>query len=221
MDSLDNIDVTIEELLSKHFPVLAKMPSLRKEIADNSEVRTFPKGAVLMKEGSSIQVVPFLITGLIKVYKEDEMGNELLLYYIEHGESCIMSLTSCLRNEGSKIKAIVEEDSEILLIPSEKSVLLSQKYFYMNEYFYDLFNVKYEELLEVIGVLTYSKKDVRLMEYLKKESLHKNTHIIKATHQKIADELGSSREVISRILKKLEKEGQVRLGHSTIELLEI
>ncbi len=211
----------IQQLLVSHFPSIGKFPALKEEIAKVGMVKTFQKGDILMREGSHIQAIPLLIDGLVKVFNEDEEGNEVLLYYIKKGESCIMSVTTCIRNEKSLIKAVVEETSDILLIPSDQSNHLARKYPYWNEFMYELFNAKYLELLEVIHVLTFSHKDVRLLEYLKKEASLKNTHIIKSTHQKIADELGSSREVISRLLKKLEKEHQLKLSHGTIELLNL
>ena len=161
-----------------------------------------------------------MLNGLAKVFKEEENGHEVLLYYIKPGESCVMSVTTMLRNEASKVKAVIEEDSEIVVIPSDKAMAIAKKFPRWNEFIYELFNHKFEELLNVIKILTFSNKDIRLLEYLRKEALLKNSQTIHSTHQHIADDLGSSREVISRLLKKLEQEGWVKLMLGSIELIE-
>ena len=161
-----------------------------------------------------------MISGLAKVFKEEpENGNEVLLYYIKPGESCVMSMTTLLHNTTSKVKAIVEEKSEVVLIPADKAMEIAKKYPRWNEFIYDLFNLKFDELLNVVEILTFSKKDIRLLEYLKKESKLKNTVTLQTTHQHIAYDLGSSREVISRLLKKLELEGHIKLNQGSITLL--
>lgn len=161
-----------------------------------------------------------MISGLAKVFKEEETnGNEVLLYYIKPGESCVMSITTLTKNEKSNVKAIIEEDSKVVVIPADKALEIAKKYPKWNEFIYDLFNLKFNELLNSIELLTFSNKDLRLYKYLKKESNLKNTNILHTTHQHIAYDLGSSREVISRLLKKLEKEGLIKLRQKNIEVL--
>ncbi len=210
----------ISEALDTYFPKLAKMPELKSELISISKIFEFEAGTVILKQGAYIKVIPLLISGLAKVFKEEAVnGNEVLLYYIKPGESCVMSLTALIRNEASKVKAVIEEDSKIVVIPADKALAIAKKYPRWNEFIYDLFNLKFEELLNVIETLTFSNKDVRLLEYLKKEASLKNTNILQTTHQHIAYDLGSSREVISRLLKKLETNGDIKLGQGTIELL--
>ena len=209
----------MQELLKIHFPDLVKHHALRDALLKKAFLKDFLKGEVLLREGAYVKLIPLLVSGLVKVYKEDELGNEVLLYYIKAGESCIMSLTHCLNNEMSSVKAIVEEDAQIMLLPADHALKLFNDYRIWNEFLFRLFNAKYEELLHIISLLTFSNKDSRLMDYLNKEALLKESHFIKTTHQKIADDLGSSREVISRLLKKLEKEGKLRLHHGEIELV--
>lgn len=210
----------IAEALETYFPRLAKMSELKEELIAISSVKTFETGTVILKQGSYVKVIPLLISGLAKVFKEElENGNEVLLYYIKPGESCVMSMTTLLHNTTSQVKAIVEEKSEVVLIPADKAMQIAKNYPRWNEFIYDLFNLKFEELLSVIEILTFSNKDTRLLEYLKKEAKLKNTNILQTTHQHIAYDLGSSREVISRLLKKLEAEGVVQLGQGSIILL--
>ncbi|WP_431472046.1 Crp/Fnr family transcriptional regulator [Nonlabens sp. SCSIO 43208] len=196
------------------------MPELKKELIFISSLHTFDAGTIILKQGAYVKVIPLMISGLAKVFKEEpDNGNEVLLYYIKPGESCIMSMTTVLHNTTSKVKAIIEETAEVVLIPADKAISIAKKYPRWNEFIYDLFNLKFEELLNVIEILTFSNKDTRLLEYLKKEAQLKKTHTIVTTHQHIADDLGSSREVISRLLKKLETDGIVKLAQGSVTLL--
>lgn len=210
----------ITAAIDTYFPKLAKMPALKQELIAISSLHTFKEGTVILKQGSYIKVIPLMLSGLAKVFKEEpENGNEVLLYYIKPGESCVMSMTTLLHNTTSKVKAIVEEEAEVVLIPADKALAIAKKYPKWNEFIYDLFNLKFDELLKVIEILTFSNKDVRLLEYLKKEASLKNTNTLHTTHQHIAYDLGSSREVISRLLKKLSVEGLVKLGQGSVTLI--
>lgn len=210
----------IAEALETYFPKLATMPELKEELIAMSSVQTFEAGTVILKQGGYVKVIPLIISGLAKVFiEEPENGNEVLLYYIKPGESCVMSMTTLLNNTTSKVKAIVEERAEVVIIPSDKAMAIAKKYPRWNEFIYDLFDLKFDELLNVVKILTFSNKDKRLLEYLKKEASLKG-NVLKTTHQQIAYDLGSSREVISRLLKKLEVDGFLRLHQGSVTLLE-
>jgi len=203
----------ISEVLDTYFPRLATMPELKKELTAISSVHTFEAGTVILKQGAYIKVIPLLISGLAKVFKEESVhGNEVLLYYIKPGESCVMSVTTLVKNQTSKVKAVIEEDAEVVIIPADKALAIAKKYPKWNEFIYDLFNLKFEELLSVIEILTFSNKDKRLLEYLK--------NVLNTTHQQIAYDLGSSREVISRLLKKLAQEGSILLKQGAIQIVD-
>ena len=196
------------------------MPELKDELISISSIVEIKAGTVILKQGEYVKVIPLLISGLAKVFKEEPVnGNEVLLYYIKPGESCVMSLTTLIRQQTSRVKAVIEEDSSIVIIPADKALQIAKKYPKWNEFIFDLFNLKFDELLNVIEILTFSNKDTRLFEYLKKEARLKNTSTLQTTHQHIADDLGSSREVISRLLKKLEAEGVLKLGQGSVTLL--
>lgn len=211
----------IEQILETNFPSLSKLPELREEIAQISSIHSFPKNEVILREGQYIKVIPLLIGGLIKVYKEDSEDGEILLYYIKRGESCVMSMTSLMKGDTSPVKGVVEEDAEILVIPADEVLKIAQKYPAWNAFIYELFSNKYDELLQMITTLTFSNKDKLVMEYLRNLVELKKSNIIQKTHQQIAQDLGSTREVMSRILKKLEKEGLVKLSQGSIEVVAI
>lgn len=209
----------ISEALDNYFPSLAKMPELKNELISISEIHEFDAGTVILNQGSYIKVIPLLISGLVKVFKvEKSNGNEVLLYYIKPGESCAMSVMTLAKNEKSQVKATVEMDSKILVIPAQKILTIAKRHTEWNNFIFQLFNLKFDELINVIEILTFSNKDVRLIEYLKKESVLKKTKTIHTTHQHIAYDLGSSREVISRLLKKLEHDQLVELSQGHIHL---
>lgn len=209
-----------EQALSTYFPELAKMPKLRQELVEISSIVDFEAGSVILKQGEYIKVIPLLLSGFAKVFKEEAVhGNEVLLYYIKPGESCVMSMTTLIRNGKSQVKAVIEEDAKVLILPAIEAMAIAKTYPQWNEFVYDLFQTKFEELLQVIETLTFSNKDVRLLEYLKKESVLKESKVLNTTHQHIANDLGSSREVISRLLKKLEHEGQIGLKQGEIQIL--
>ncbi|MFH6604427.1 Crp/Fnr family transcriptional regulator [Maribacter algicola] len=211
----------IGKVLDLHFPELARMPLLKEELISASQVRNFKAGTVILKQGEYIRAIPLLISGLVKVFKEESTsGGEVLLYYIKPGESCAISLATLLRNGQSQVKAVIEEDAEVVVVSGEKVLAMVNNHPKWNEFAYDLFNEKFEELLHVIEVLTFANKDIRLLDYLRKEANLKKSNTLHTTHQHIADELGSSREVISRLLKKLENQGFVILKQGTIVLVE-
>lgn len=209
----------ILEIIKRNFPQLATSSSLLQEISKIGVLQSFKKDMVLLKEESYVKVIPMVITGLIKIYKEEENGNEVLLYYIKPGETCIVSIITAEKNEKANVKGVVEEDVEVILIPKDKLYDLRNKFPGWNLFVFNSFNDKFDEVIDMVKVLTFSNKEKRLYDFiLKKASLNKSNTIYK-THQEIANELGSSREVISRLLKKLEKEGKVSLAQKEIKIL--
>ncbi|WP_299678773.1 Crp/Fnr family transcriptional regulator [uncultured Tenacibaculum sp.] len=210
----------IAEALDNYFPELTKMPNLKNELIAISSIVDMEAGTVILKQGDYVKSIPLLISGLAKVFKEESVnGNEVLLYYIKPGKSCVMSVITLIKQQKSSVKAILEEDSKIVLIPANKAFEIAKKYPKWNEFIYDLFDLKFDELLNIIEILTFSNKNVRLLEYLKKETSLKKNNTLQTTHQQIAYELGSSREVISRLLKKLEVDGLVKLGQGKVTLI--
>ncbi len=206
-------------IFKNQFETLSTSPSLIKEIEKISTIYNFDKDTTILKENSYAKNIPLVLSGLVKVYKEEENGNEVLLYYIKPGESCIMSIMAAEKNLKVNVKAVIEEDATIIVIPSDKLYNLRKNFPKWNLFVYELFNEKFEEVVDMVKVLTFSNKDKRLEDYLKRKATLNNSNIIYKSHQEIANELGSSREVISRLLKKLEKEGKITLSQRQIKIL--
>lgn len=183
-------------------------PELVDQIARESAVEKFPKGTEILREQQYVKVLPIVISGLVKVYSRfDE--KELLIYYIEPAQSCVMTFYAALKNTPSKVFAKTEQDSEILLIPVRLLPSWLKEYPDFNELFYNQFNLRYSELLDTIGHLLLNKMDTRLLEHLRRKSDLLESRSIKMSHSQIANELGTAREVVTRVLKKLETEGKV------------
>jgi CRP/FNR family transcriptional regulator len=193
-------------------------PELMDEMLRHSLIREIPAETEILQEGQYIRVIPIVIEGLIKVYSRYE-DKELLLYYIEPFQSCIMSFSASLRNEPSRIYAVTEEDTRALLLPSDRVSEWIRQFPGINTLFYQQYNIRYAELLDTIKYLLYHKLDKRILDYLVEKSRVKNEKIINIRHKQIANELGTAREVITRLLKKLEKEGKIRQHAQGIEIL--
>ena len=192
---------------------------LKDEVASFSELRKFKADSVILQEDSYIKSIPLVVSGSLKVVRTDANGHEILLYYITAGESCIMSFLGGIHDETSKIKAIVEEDAEILLIPVDKASEWVKKFPEWPDFIFKLYHKRFEELLSVVNAIAFQKLDVRLLHLLKQKSELANSKEIKVTHQQLAEELGTAREVVSRVAKQMEKEGLIHLSRNKITLM--
>ncbi len=209
----------LTEIIKNNFRHLNNSNSLIKEIENIGTVHHFEKNDIVLKENSYVKVVPLVIHGLIKIYKEEENGNEVLLYYIKPGETCIVSVMAGEKGEKVTVKGVVEEDCKVILIPKDKLYNLRKNFPNWNLYIYEQFNDKFDEVIDMVKVLTFSNKEKRLEDYLIKKANLNTSNVVRKSHQEIANELGSSREVISRLLKKLEKEGKIELSLRNIKIL--
>lgn len=192
---------------------------LLETIKSVSVAKDYNSGDVILNENSYIRSIPIVTKGSIKVLRTEEDGREILLYYIKAGESCVMSFLGGMHGETSKVKAEVEEDAEILFLPTEKMSTFLKEYPEFLDYILKLYHKRFEELLEMVNEVSFKKIDERLINWLNKKSELTQSKIIQTTHEQIANELGTARVVISRILKNLEEDGKVKLGRNKIELL--
>jgi|TARA_R110000737_G_scaffold352891_1_gene400875 CRP/FNR family transcriptional regulator len=193
-------------------------PELVEEILKFSTIQEIPKGTEILKEEQYIKVLPLVLTGLVKVYSRFD-DRELLLYYIQQKESCVMSFSASINHEPSKVFAVTEEDSTILLLPAEKLPEWLIKYPKLNNLFYQQYNLRYTEMLETIRHVLIDKMDKRLHDYLVEKSRLTGKSKLKISHQQIANDLGTVREVVSRIMKKLEGENLVSQKSDGIKVL--
>ena len=168
--------------------------------------------------GDPIVYMPLLLKGQLRILREDEEGHELLLYYIRPGETCAMSLTCCSGNAVSNVRAVAEEDSELLLLPIQIIDEWTTKYPSFKSFILKTYQHRFEELLNTIDSIAFHNLDDRLSQLLKQKS-EKEGRELKTTHQELANQLNSSREVISRLLKQMERKGKIQMGRNKITLL--
>lgn len=194
-------------------------PELLEKLYQYGITKTYHEGDIILDENSSIRSIPIVMKGMMKVIRTEEDGREILLYYIKAGESCIMSFLGGMHNEKSIVKAEVEEDTEILFLPIDKVSLFIKEYPEWLDYIFRLYHKRFEELLDIINAIAFKKVDERLLNLLQKKSELSNSRTIIITHEQLANELGTARVVVSRLLKQLEEEGKLKLGRNKIQLL--
>lgn len=199
----------------KMFPLFDK--KLAEFIAGISELRTFNEGDVMMKTGQYFKASMLITRGKVKLYREGEDGNEFFMYFLEGGNACALSMICATRNQSSQIMAIAVEETEVIMIPIQYMDELMTQYKGWYYFVLETYRSRFEELLVVIDNIAFKNMDERLEWYLKNQA--KSGRQIHLTHQQIANDLSSSREVISRLLKKLENHGLVTLHRNHIEFL--
>jgi CRP/FNR family transcriptional regulator, anaerobic regulatory protein len=193
-------------------------PDLLDEVLTHSKFQEIPKDTEVLREGQFIKVIPLVIEGAIKVFTRFK-DKELLLYYIRPDESCIMSFAASMKNEPSKVFAITEVDTQAILLPISKIEKWFNNYPKFNSLFFRLYNERYIDMLDTINHLLFDKLDERVLSHLQEKEEISGNKLIKTTHRQIAHELGTAREVISRVIKKLEKENKLIQQSNGIELL--
>ena len=194
--------------------------ALIEDINQVGTIKEVPEGFLLIDFGQYIRSMPLLVSGAIKVLREDTDGNELLLYFLEQGETCAMTLNCCLGQTKSQIRAIAETDTKLIMIPVEKMEEWTGKYRSWRNYVFESYHNRLMEMLESNDSIAFLRMDQRLLKYLREKVQINQNKVIHATHQDIADDLHTSRVVVSRLLKSLENSGVIRLHRNNIEVLE-
>ena len=194
---------------------------LINEIAQVGTYKEVPAGFKLMEIGSYIKGMPLLISGAIKILRDDKEGDELLLYYLEKGDTCSMTMSCCLGQTKSEIRAIAETDTVLIMVPIQKMELWTSKYKSWRNFVFESYHTRLNEMLHTIDTIAFNNMDQRLLDYLREKSRVNKDNSIRNTHQEIAGELHSSRVVISRLLKKLEKLGKIELHRNYIEIIDL
>lgn len=191
-------------------------PRLLQLILDHGQVMEFPPGSVLIEPGQYLKGVPLLVEGSLKIMRMDEEGRELFLYYLVPGETCAISLTCCTAMKLSEIKAVVEEEAVIIFIPVQLHEQFSNEFKQWKDFVSTTYQVRFQELLNTLDAVAFKRMDERLMRYLVVKMKQLKSNELHTTHQEIANGLGTSREVVSRLLKQLEKKKWVELGRNII-----
>lgn len=189
---------------------------LLQEILNQGQIMTLPAGKVLLEPGQFIKAVPLVIGGSVKILRTDEEGKELFLYYLDPGETCALSLTCCSSSKPSEIRAVVEEDSELIFIPIQVHEKFSEQFKQWKDFVSETYQRRFQELLAALDAVAFKRMDERLMRYIVTKMKQYKANELRTTHQEIANELGTSREVVSRLLKQLEKKKWIELGRNII-----
>ena len=194
---------------------------LLEQISQFSEVKEFQAGDVIVRTGQHLTSAMVVLRGAIKIYREGEEGGEFFLYYLQSGQACAMSM-SCLRHqEQSQVMGMAVEDSEVLMIPKAKVNQWVREYKSWQEFVINTYRNRFEEVLEVLDNIAFRGMDERLEFFLKRESQKAKSNILHVSHQSIANDLNTSREVISRLLKKMEQNNLLILQRNQIELIDL
>ena len=192
-------------------------PALLQEIEATAEAHFYKAGDVMLETGKGVRLVPLVRKGLLKVSRVDEQGKELFLYFIRERESCAMTFTCCMQSVISEIRITAEEDADVLLIPIDRLDQWMVRYPTWKSFVMKTIRSRFQELLRTIDQIAFQNLDERLIHYLRLKS--ENASLITLSHQEIADDLATSRVVISRLLKKMENDGQILLYRNQIKVL--
>lgn len=223
--------------LLKYLPLFNRIERMQKELEENygyllesellseicnvGQIRDVNEGQTLIDIGQFIKQMPLLLEGAIKILREDEKGEELVLYYLERGDTCAMTLTCCLGNTKSEIKAVAETDARFIMVPVQKMSDWMSKYKSWQNFILLSYQSRMKEMLETIDSIAFLKLDKRLLKYLRDKAMVNHENLLKTTHQEIAEDLHTSRVVVSRLLKKLEIEGSIEMTRNSIKILDL
>ncbi|MDE0560619.1 Crp/Fnr family transcriptional regulator [Algoriphagus sp. NF] len=206
--------MTVEELKNS-LPGFTD-PKLLEKLIEKGQIMRLEPGKILMEPGKFVKMVPIVLEGSIKIMRMDEDGKELFLYYLDAGETCALSLTCCSAARPSEIKAVVEEPTVLIGVPINVHEQLTDEFKQWKDFVSSTYQSRFQELLIALDAVAFRRMDERLMRYIVTKMKQHKTNELHTTHQEIANELGTSREVISRLLKQLEKKKWIELGRNVI-----
>jgi CRP/FNR family transcriptional regulator len=190
-----------------------------QEFVQFGQYKRVPVGSYLIRPGEYIRSVPIILRGSVKIMRPDQEGREALLYYLGGLDTCAMSLTCCLGSKQSEITAVAEDETEMIAIPVEKVDEWMCRYPSWKQFVFQTYQKRFDNLLATVDEVIFHKLDERLLTYLRKKAANGPSGTLHITHEEIAQELITSREVISRLLKQLEKTGEIKLMRNRIEML--
>lgn len=205
-----------ETEVARHFPTLE--PELVNEMVQVADVKTFAEGETLMRTGQNIRSAILVLEGLVKIYREDDQGNEFFMYYLDAGKACAISLVCALGKETSGLMAKAVTESTVISIPVQYVDSWMGKYKSWAQFALSSYRERFDELLQTIDHIAFRNMDERLLFYLKRHQEKFKTNIITVSFTEIAQDLNSSREVISRLMKKLSDKGVIQLHRTHVEI---
>ena len=208
-----------EKEISAYFPTLEE--DLVHEMMEVAEFRTIPEGSTMMRTGQNIRSALLVVDGLVKIYREDDQGNEFFMYYLDSGKACAISLVCALGQETSGLMAKADTEATVISIPVQYVDEWMGKYKSWAQFALSSYRERFDELLQTIDHIAFRNMDERLLFYLKRHQEKQNTNIISTSFTEIAQDLNSSREVISRLMKKLSDKGIVQLHKSHVEIINL
>ena len=194
---------------------------LLEDICSIGVFKEIQEGSKLIEIGDYIKSMPLIVNGAIKILREDNDGEELILYFIESGDTCAMTLSCCMGQSKSEIRAIAETDVQLIMIPVQKMDEWMGKYKSWQNYILKSYHDRMSELLEAIDTIAFLKMDMRILKYLRDKAMVNHDDIIKVTHKEIAQDLHTSRVVVSRLLKLLENEGKIELHRNHLKIIDL
>lgn len=194
---------------------------LLQEMEASGVLKSFEANDTIIDIDHYIVSIPLVIKGAIKILREDDDGNELVLYYIERGDTCAMTLSCCMGQTKSKIRAVAETDVTLLMLPKQKMKEWLTKYNTWQEFILQSYHNRLQEFIEALDAIAFLNMDMRLLKYLRDKAMVIGDDMIHTTHKEIADDLHTSRVVISRLLKGLEKQGKIELHRNQIRVIDL
>jgi CRP/FNR family transcriptional regulator len=206
--------------LAKNFGYLFEK-DLINEISKIGVSKSFSADTNIIEIGDYIKSMPLLLTGAIKIIREDEKGEELILYYLEKGDTCAMTLSCCMGQTKSKIRAVAETDVTLLMLPKENMTKWLGTYKTWQAFILQSYHNRMDELLDAVDTIAFLKMDERIFKYLKDKAMVNNNDELSTTHKQISEDLHTSRVVVSRLLKKLENEKKIQLFRNSIKVLQL
>ena len=193
-------------------------PQLAQQLSAVGIRKEFKAGTTVVQEQKASGSIPLVLKGTLRVMRTEPDGREIMLYYIKAGESCVMSVLGGWSASASKVRAEVEDDAEILFLPVDQMIDLGRNYPQWIEYLFRMYHRRFEELLDMVNAVAFQKMDERLWSLLIKKAEMQKARILYVTHEQLANELGTARVVVSRLLKELETEGRLTLARNKIRL---
>lgn len=193
--------------------------ALVEEVIQSGRLKKVREGQLLISPGAAATQMPLVISGTLRVMREDAEGREIFLYYLEGGDACAMSISCCLGTQISEFKVVAEDEAIVWMVPMQNIDVWMVKYRSFRKFIFDSYHDRFDEMLSTIDSIAFMNMDQRLMKYLLDKKQSSGSFVINKTHEKIAQELNTSRVVVSRLLKKLEREERIELHRNRIEVL--